>query len=116
MVDVDGHDRVLPQLIQRHCGGGGGLPGRVSVPAVACRVVADVVADGAGGRLSGGFVPAVGEPDRAGQPVAAVRPVRQVRQRRGQLDLQPPGVRVPADRLVAPGLVLLPVSGQEQPG
>ena len=81
-----------------------------------CRVVADVVADRAGGRLGGDLVAPVGEPHRARQPVPAVRPVRQVRQRGGQLDLQPALAGVPADRLVPPGLVLLPVGGQEQPG
>jgi len=45
-----------------------------------------------------------------------MRPVRQVRQRGGQLDLQPAFTGVPADRLVPPGLVFLPVGGQEQPG
>ena len=37
-------------------------------------------------------------------------------QRGGKLDLQPALVRIPADRLVAPRLVLLPVGSQEQPG
>jgi hypothetical protein len=64
-VDVDGQHRVLSQVIQRCCGGGCGLPARVDVPAVASGVTADVVADSAGGRLSGDFVPAIREPDRA---------------------------------------------------
>ena len=97
-------------------GAGRGAPGRVEVPAVPCRVVADVVADRAGGRLGGDLIAPVGELHRARQPVPAVRPVRQVRQRGGQLHLQPALVRVPPDRLVPPRLVLLPVGGQEQPG
>ena len=49
VVDVDGHDWVLPQLTQRCHGGGHGLPGGVDVPAVArragrVRAAGDVVA------------------------------------------------------------------------
>lgn len=44
VVDVDGHDWVLPQFIQRCRRGGHSLPARVDVPAAAGRVVADVVA------------------------------------------------------------------------
>jgi hypothetical protein len=43
-------------------------------------------------------------------------PIRQAGQRAGQLDLRPALLGVPADRLVAPRLVFLPVGGQEQPG
>ena len=102
VVDVDRHHRACPQLVQGRRGGRGGLPGRVEVPAAAGRVVADVVADRAAGRLGGDLIAAVGEPDRARQPVAAVRPVRQMGQRGGQLDLQPALIGVPADRLVPP--------------
>ena len=105
-----------PQLVQGRRGRRGGLPGRVDVPAATRRVAADVIADRAAGRLGGDLVPAVGEPRPGRQPVAAVRPVRQVGERGGQLDLQPALIRVPADRLVPPRLVLLPVGGQEQPG
>ncbi len=116
MVQVDRQHRVLPQPVQRRRGRGRGRPRRVDVPPAACRVVADVVADRAAARLGGDLITPVGEPDRGRQPVPAVRPVRQMRQRDRQLDLQPALVRVPADRLVAPRLVFLPVGGQEQPG
>src|SRR5207247_112238 len=71
VVDVDGHGRVLPQLLQGRGGDGRDLPRSVDVPAATRRVVADVVTDRAGGRLGGDLVSAVGKPDRAGQPVAA---------------------------------------------
>ena len=45
-----------------------------------------------------------------------MRPVRQVRERGGQPDLQPALAGVPADCFVPQRLVLLPVGGQEQPG
>ena len=89
VVDVDRHDRVLAQLVQGRGGCRGGLPSRVDVPAITRRVVADVIADRAVGRLGGDLVTPVGERDGSRQPVPAVRPVRQVRERGGQLDLQP---------------------------
>ena len=115
-VDVDRYHGTCPELVQRRCRGGRGLPGRVEVPAARCRVAADVVTDRARRGLGGDLVPPVGELHRARQPVAAVRPVRQLRERGGQPDLQPALAGVPADRFVPQRLVLLPVSGQEQPG
>jgi hypothetical protein len=116
VVQVDRKHRVLPQPVQRCCGCGRGLPRRVDVPPATCRVVADVVAHRAVGRLGGDLIAPVGEPDRGRQPVAAVRPVRQVGKRDGQLDLQPALAGVPADRLVAPRFAFLSVGGEEQPG
>ena len=106
----------LPQVLQRRGGGGRGLPAGVQVPAARCRVEADVVADRAGGGLGGHLVPAVGELDRARQPVPAVRPVRQGASGAGSLSSSQPSSGLPPDRLIAPRLVLLPVGGQEQPG
>ena len=56
VVDVDGHDRVLPQVIQRCRRGGRSRPARVDVPAAAGRVVADVVAHRARHGLSGDLI------------------------------------------------------------
>ena len=116
VVDVDRYYRVCLQLSQGRRGGRGGLPRGVEVPAAAGRVMADVVADRAAGGLGGDLVAAVGEPDWSRQPVAAMRPVRQMGQRGGQFDLQPTLVGVPADRLIPPCLRGLAVGGQEQPG
>ena len=100
-VEVDGHDRVRPQFAQRRGRAGGRLPAR---PGTSGRTPgpADVVADGPGGGLGGDLVAPVGEPDRARQPVPAVRPVRQTGERGGELDLQPALVRVEPDCLVSP--------------
>ena len=73
----------LPEFLQRRDRVRGGLPRPVEVPAPRSGVAADVVADRTGGGLGGDLIAPVGEPDRARQPVAAVRPVRQVRQRGG---------------------------------
>jgi hypothetical protein len=56
-VDVDRYHRVRPQLRQRRGRARGGLPTRVQVPAPGRRIMADVVPDGAGGRLGGDLVP-----------------------------------------------------------
>jgi hypothetical protein len=98
VVDVDSYYRAAPQVVQGRRGGRGGLPRGVDVPAVAGRVVGDVVADGAAVGLGGDLVAAVGERDGAGQPVAAVRPVGERGERGGQLDLQPAFIGVNADR------------------
>jgi hypothetical protein len=116
VVDVDSHHRVGPQLAQGRDGRRDPLPGRVQIPATAGRVAADVVADGAAGGLGGDLIAAVGERDRAGQPVAAVRPVREMGERGGEFDLHPALLGVPADRLVPARLRGLAVGGQEQPG
>jgi len=86
------------------------------MPAAGRGTEGDVVPDGPGGRLGGDFAAQVGELHWTRQPVPAVRPVRQVPERRGQLDLQPPLVRVPPECFVAPRLVLLPVGGEKPPG
>ena len=97
-------------------GAGGGCPARIEVPAPGGGVAGDVVADGAGSGLGGDLVTPVGELHRAGQLVAAVRPVGQVRQRGGQLNLQPLLAGVPTYGFVSPVLVRLAVGGQEQAG
>ena len=66
--------------------------------------------------LRGDLIPPVGEHDRAGHPVAAVRPVRQWRPSgAGSLDLQPALVGVRADRLVPQELAGPAVGGEEPP-
>ena len=82
-------------------------------PATPRRVIGDVIADSAGRGLRGNLITPVGEPDGARQPVAAVGPVRQVRQRGGKLDFKPALVRVPSQCLVAPCLILFAVGGEE---
>jgi hypothetical protein len=57
-----------------------------------------------------------GQGDRSGQPPAAMRPVGEVGERRGELDLHPAPVRVEADRLVAPPLGGLTIGADEQAG
>ena len=89
VIDVDSHHRARPQLVQGLRGARGGLPRGVDVPAASRRVVADVVADGAAGRLGGNLIAPVAERDWGRQPVAAVRPVRQTSERGRELDLQP---------------------------
>ena len=109
VIDVDRHHRMLPQLIQGRRGRRGRLPRRVQVTAAGRRVMADVIADRAGGGLRSDLIAPVGEPHRTGQPVPAVRPVRETGERGRQPDLQPALVRVPADRLVPPRLARLAV-------
>src|SRR5271157_4535670 len=72
VVDIDRHDRMLAQFVQGRDGCRGGLPARVDVPAITRRVVADVIADRAAGRLGGDLVTTVGERDGSRQPVPAV--------------------------------------------
>ena len=86
----------------------GAPPGRVEVPAVPPRGLGDVVPDRAAGRLRGHLVAAVGETDGAFEPVAAVRGVRQVRQRGGEPDFQPALVRVPSGPSRFPAVSRLP--------
>ncbi len=94
----------------------GVLPRRVDdVPAAPYRVAGDVVAYGPGGGLGGNLVAPVLEPDLAGQPVAAVRAVGEVRERGGKPDLEPALVRVPPQRLISVRLVLFPVGREEKP-
>ena len=115
-VHVHRNDGALPGPRQRHRRGWRRLPRCVDVPAPACRVQGDVIADGPGRGLRGNIAAPVGKLDRAREPVTPAGPVAQARQRSRELDLQPVLIRVPADRLVAPGLILLPVGGKEQPG
>ena len=79
VVQVDGQHGVPPQVLQSGGWLGRDAPRRVQVPASPRGIEGDVVADGAGGGLRGDLAAAVGERHRAGQPVTAVRPVRQVR-------------------------------------
>jgi hypothetical protein len=115
-IDVDRDNRMVPELLQRRDRAGGGLPARVDVPAAGRGAERDVVPDGAGGGLGGDLVTPVGELHAARQAVPAVRPVRQPRQRRGQLHLQPPLARMPPQGFIAVELVLLPISSEEPPG
>jgi hypothetical protein len=116
VIQVHRDDRRGPHLVQARGRTRRGLPGRVQIPAVLDRIVADVVADGAGRGLRRNLIPAIAESHRARQPVASVRPVAQARQRGRQLHFQPALARMPADRFVPPVLARLAVGGQEQPG
>lgn len=60
------------------------------------------------------LVAAVGEGGRATDPVAARRPIGQVRERLGEPQLDPVLVEVPAEREVAPRLALARLGGQQQ--
>jgi hypothetical protein len=115
-VHVDRDNRVTPELLQRRDLAEDGLPAGVEVPAARRRVEGDVVADRAGSGLRSHLIPAVAERHWARQSVPPVRPVRQVPERRRELDLQPALVRVEPDRLVAPEALLLTVGGKEQAG
>src|SRR5215218_2963348 len=115
-VYVDRQHWVFPELVHRWGRGRRGLPGRVQVPALAIRLIADVVADCPSGGLGGHLVAPVGKGDRSGQPPAAMRPVCEVGERLGELDLHPALVRVEPDRLVAPPLVGLTIRADEQAG
>jgi hypothetical protein len=64
VVQVDRQYRMLPQPVQRCRGCGRSLPRRVDVPPAACRVVADVIADRAAGRLGGDLTASVRKCDR----------------------------------------------------
>ena len=113
-VHVDRDHRIRPELLQVRGRSGCRLPARVQVPTPGDRVERDVVADRPGRGLRSDLITPVSEADRAGETVPAVRPVRQVPQRGGELDLQPALIRVEPDGLVSPGLVFLPVRGEEQ--
>jgi hypothetical protein len=115
-VHVDRDHGGRPQLVHRREPAGGGLPGGIQVPPVFDGVVADRVLHCRAGRGAGGdLVAPVGEPDRARQPVAGVRPVREVRERGGEPDLEPVLAGVPPEGLVAEVLASLTVRLQEQP-
>ncbi len=89
-VDVDRHHRVraaVPPATGRGRAATFHDPSRYQRPEAGSQ--RDVVADRAGGGLGGDLVAPVGELDRARQPVPAVGPVRQVRERGGELDFQP---------------------------
>ena len=92
MVQVDRQHRVRPQLIQAPRGRGRGLPRCVHIPPAPHRVTADVITDRPGGRLGGDLAAPVAEPDRGRQPVAAARPVRQMR-RAGRAAVSPASLR-----------------------
>jgi hypothetical protein len=85
-------------------------------PAIPLGLVADVVADRTGGDLRRPRFGPVGEPDRAGQPVATVRPVGQIPQRGGQLQLQPALLRVDQDGAVAKRIPRVSIGGQKPAG
>jgi hypothetical protein len=91
-------------------------PGGIQVPAIPLGLVADVVADRTGGDLRRPRFGPVGEPDRAGQPVATVRPVGQIPQRGGQLQLQPALLRVDQDGAVAKRIPRVSIGGQKPAG
>jgi hypothetical protein len=112
-IDVDGQHRVAAQLLERRHLGGRRLPGGVEIPAAPFRLEGDVVADRAGCRLGGHLIAPVGESDGDGQPVAAMGPVGPMGERPGEFHLQPALLRVPADGLVPPRLVGLPIGGEE---
>ena len=111
-VHVDGEDPLAPQLLERRGRRGRGFPRRVQVPAAPVGVEGDVVADGAAGRLGGHLVAPVGEVHWRRQAPAAVGRWPAARAA-GELDLDPTLLGVPADGLVAPGLVRLAVGGDE---
>ena len=113
-VEVHREHRIAAQLVQA------GLiaprwnrPRGVQVPAVLARVPGDVVADSARRGLGGDLVTTVRKANTAGEPVPAVRTVRQMGERSWQLDLQPALLRTPSGSSVAPGLVFLAISGDE---
>ena len=115
-VEVDGDHRGGSQLGQgerRRLRGR--LPRGVEIPAILAGVVCDVVAERPRGCLGGHLGTPVGETHQDTEPVAAVGTVGQMSQRGGQLDLDPSLTCVPADRLVAPGLVGFAVGGDEPP-
>jgi hypothetical protein len=66
VVDVDGYHRVPLEFVHGRRGGRWDRPGGVDVPAPARQVVADVVADRAGGGLGGDLITPVRELDTAG--------------------------------------------------
>ena len=116
---IDRYDRgehaALPQLGQARLLSRLSSPGCVEVPAPPVRVECDVVPHRAGFRLGSNVATAVGEADRARQPVAPMRAVSQMLQRPRQPDLRPAFARMPADRQVAqpgPGLA---VGGDKPP-
>jgi hypothetical protein len=91
-------------------------PGGIQVPAIPLGLVADVVADRAGGDLRRPRFGPVGEPDWAGEPVAAARPVAQMPQGGRQLQLQPALLRVDQDGAVAERIPRVAVGGQKPTG
>ncbi len=87
VVDVDGHHRMLAQFVQRRRNHRGAFPGGIQIPAARYWFMADVVAHRPSGRLGGDLITAIGEADRARQPVTAVRAVSQICQRCRKFDL-----------------------------
>ena len=87
----------------------------MQVPAPLPRIEGDVVPHRAAYGPRRPLITAVGEANLAGKPVASVGPVRQMRQRRRQFQLQPACVGMDADGLVPPSLVGLPVRADEPP-
>jgi hypothetical protein len=81
VVQVHGQHRPGAQFPGRGNGPGGCPPARVQVPAAPAGIIGDVIPHRAGGSLGRYLVAAVGELNPARQPVPAVRPVRQVRER-----------------------------------
>jgi hypothetical protein len=65
--------------------------------------------------MRGPLLTAVGEDHRAGQPVAATRPVGEMHQRGGQLDLAPALLRMHHDGAIAKRIRCVAIGGEEQP-
>src|SRR5436190_20133659 len=114
-IEVEGQHRALTQLVERWHWPSRGLPRCVQIPAAALGLITDVVAHCAGLCLGRHIVTPISKADIL-DAVPAMGPVSQAGERRGQLDLQPALLGMPADRLVAPVLVRLTVSGDEPPG
>ena len=79
-----------------------------------CRVEGDVVAHGAALGLCCHLLTAVGEVDRAREPVAAIGTVGEVPEDLREAQLEPALVGVPADRQVAEELTRLAVGADEE--
>ena len=114
-VHVDRHHPMPAQPVQTRGHDRRKCPRGVEIPPSLGGVEADVVTDRASGCLGSDIATAIGEGDRAGQPVTAVGAVGQMRERRRELDLEPTLVGMPTDRLVAPRLGGFAVGADEQP-
>jgi hypothetical protein len=112
-VQIHGQDSTGQRRLQRRHRHLTGRPRRCGIPPIPVRVIAQVIPDRAGDRLRRPLVGPVGEPDRAGQPVVAMRPVGQVAKPPGQLDLQPAFLGMHHDGAVPKRILGVPVSRQE---
>jgi len=92
----------------------GERPRGVEIPAVLARVEEDVVAHGAALGLCRHLLTAVGEDDRAREPVSATGTIGEVLEGLREAQLEPVLVGVPADRQVAEELTGLAVGADEE--